>query len=99
MTDFGRRGEIPPPEKFDEIEVSRWAVFVAALGILAERARSSLRISELNGWAERSVEAIRQRLFSRWRSAREYDEPRSEMIGLLGVLPPDILGLWQCSVA
>ena len=72
MTDFGRRGEIPPPENFDHIEVSNWAVFVAALGILAEAcAKTSLRISELNGWAERSVEAIRLRLFSRWRlSAR-----------------------------
>ena len=49
MTDLGRRGEIPPPENFDDIEVSNWAVFVAALGILAERARSWLRISELNG--------------------------------------------------
>ena len=39
MTDFERRGEIPPPKKLDEIEVSNWAVFVAALGILAERAR------------------------------------------------------------
>ena len=83
MTDLGRRGEIPPPEKLDEIEVSNWAVFVAALGILAERARSWLRISELSGRAERSVEAIRQRLFSRWRSAREYDEPRSEISAFL----------------
>ena len=74
MTDSERRVEIPPPKKLDEIEVSNWAVFVAALGILAERAR--LR-------AERLVETIRQRLFSRWRSTSEYDEPRSEMVAFL----------------
>jgi PrtD family type I secretion system ABC transporter len=84
MTDFARREEIPPPESFDHIEVSRWAVFIAALRILAERARSRLRISALNKWAERMVEAIRQRLFSRWRSVREYDEPRSEISAFLG---------------
>ena len=54
------------------------------LGILAERARSWLRISELNGWAERLVEAIRQRLFSGRRSAQEYEEPRSEISAFLG---------------
>ena len=74
MTASERRVEIPPPKKLDEIEVSNWAVFVAALGILAERAR--LR-------AERLVETIRQRLFSRWRSTSEYDEPRSEMVAFL----------------
>jgi ATP-binding cassette subfamily C protein len=84
MTDFGRRGEILPPQKLDEIEVSNWAVFVAALGILAERVRSGLRISDLIRSAERLVEAIRQRLFSRWRSTRDYDEPRSEMKAFLG---------------
>jgi len=83
MTDFGRRGEVLPPEKLDEIEVSNWAIFVAALGILAERARARLRISELIGSAERLVEAIRRRLFSRWRSTRDYDEPRSEVKAFL----------------
>src|SRR6185295_9472409 len=83
MTDLGRRGEIPPPDRLDEIEVSNWAVFVAALRILAERARSWLRISEQSGRAERSVEAIRLRLFSRCPSAREYDQPRSEISAFL----------------
>ena len=83
MTDLGRRREISPPDRLDEIEVSNWAVFVAALGILAERARSWLRISELSGRAERSVEAIRLSLFSRWPSAREYDQPRSEISAFL----------------
>ena len=84
MTDFGRRAEVLPPQKLDEIEVSNWAVFVAALRILAERVRSGLRISELIRSAERLVEAIRQRLFSRSRSTRDYDEPRSEMKAFLG---------------
>ena len=83
MTDLARPGGIPPAENFDHIEVSRWAVFIAALGILAERARSWLRISELNGSAERSVEAIRQRLFSGRRSAQEYEEQRSEISAFL----------------
>ncbi|MEH2536454.1 hypothetical protein V1278_003231 [Bradyrhizobium sp. AZCC 1577] len=39
-------------------------MFVAALAILAQRARSWLRIPEVNGWAERSIEAIRRRCFS-----------------------------------
>ncbi len=84
MTGFARRVENLPSEKLDEIDVSNWAVFVAALGILAKRARSRLRISELIGSAERLVEAIRQRLFPRWRSTRDYDEPRSEMKAFLG---------------
>ncbi|MEH2540887.1 PrtD family type I secretion system ABC transporter [Bradyrhizobium sp. AZCC 1577] len=84
MTDVARRAEILPSEKLDEIDVSNWAVFVAALGILAKRARSHLRISELIGSAERLVETIRQRLFPRWRSTRDYDEPRSEMKAFLG---------------
>ena len=83
MTDLARSGGVPPAENFDHIEVSRWAVFIAALGILAERARSWLRISELNGSAERSVEVIRQRLFSGRRLAQEYEEPRSEISAFL----------------
>jgi PrtD family type I secretion system ABC transporter len=75
MTISERRGDnIPPPIKLDEIEVSNWAVFVAALGILAERARLC---------CERLVEAIRQRVFSRRRSPTDYDEPRSETVAFL----------------
>src|SRR6202790_5695548 len=79
MTDLGRRGEIPPPRNFDEIEVSNLAVFKAAAGLLAERARL-----ELTGWTERTVEAMRRRLFSdQLRPADDYDEPRSEISAFL----------------
>lgn len=79
MTEFRRRREIPPPRNFDEIEVSNLAVFKAAAGLLAERARL-----ELTGWTERTVEAMRRRLFSgRLRPAADYDEPRSEISAFL----------------
>src|ERR1700726_3068767 len=70
------RGEFPPPRKnVDEIEVSNLAVFKAAVGLLAERAGLGL-----TGWTERTVEALRRRLFSgRLRPADDYDEPRSEI--------------------
>jgi len=84
MTEFQRRRKIPPPRNVDEIEVSNLAVFIAAVGILAERARASSRISELIGCAERSVETIRRRLFSdQLRPADDYDEPRSEISAFL----------------
>jgi ATP-binding cassette subfamily C protein len=79
MTEFRLRSEIPPPRNFDEIEVSNLAVFKAAAGLLAERARL-----ELTGWTERTVEAMRRRLFSgRLRPAADYDEPRSEISAFL----------------
>ena len=79
MTEFRRRREIPPPRNFDEIEVSNLAVFKAAAGLLAERARL-----ELTGWTERTVEAMRRRLFSdQLRPADDYDEPRSEISAFL----------------
>lgn len=85
MTEFQRRREIPPSRNVDEIKVSNLAVFIAAVGILAERARALSRISELIGWGERSVETIRRRLFSdRRRPADDYDEPRSEISAFLG---------------
>src|SRR5262245_39323603 len=84
MTDFVRRGEASPPVNIDEIAVSRWAVFVAALGLLAERARASSRVSELASLGERSVEAMRTRLFARPpRPADIYDEPQSEISAFL----------------
>jgi PrtD family type I secretion system ABC transporter len=70
------RGDIPPPPRnIEEIEVSNLAVFKAAVGLLAERARL-----ELTGWTERTIEAMRRRLFSgRLQPADDYDEPRSEI--------------------
>jgi ATP-binding cassette subfamily C protein len=84
MTDFARRGEGSPPLNVDEIEVSRWAVFIAALRLLAERARSASHISELTRFGERSVEATRARLFSRPpRPADVYGEAQSEISAFL----------------
>jgi ATP-binding cassette, subfamily C, type I secretion system permease/ATPase len=82
MTDLGRRGDASPPANIGEIQVSRWAIFIAALGLLAERARSSSR--ELTRLGERTVEAVRARLFSRApRPADVYDEPQSEISAFL----------------
>jgi ATP-binding cassette, subfamily C, type I secretion system permease/ATPase len=78
MTDFGRRQEAPPLQNFDEIEVSHLQVAIAALRILAERARS--RLAELDSFVAGALEAIRQRVFSgRVSSNAEYEESRSEI--------------------
>jgi PrtD family type I secretion system ABC transporter len=70
MGDFGRRGEASPA-MVEEIEVSNFAVFKAAVGLLAERGQRTLR-----EW----VEDIRRRMFSdRLPQADEYDDPRSEI--------------------
>jgi ABC-type protease/lipase transport system fused ATPase/permease subunit len=78
MTDFGRRQEALPPANFDEIDVSHLQVAIAALRILAERAR--LRLAEVNSFVAGAMEAIRRRVFSgRIRSNAEYEESRSEI--------------------
>jgi ATP-binding cassette subfamily C protein len=78
MTDFGQRQEIPPPGNFDDIEVSRLQVAVAALGVLAERARS--RLAELKPVVAGVVEATRRRIFrGSVLSNPEYEESRSEV--------------------
>lgn len=78
MTDFGRRQEAPPLGNFDAVEVSHLQVAIAALRILAERAR--LRLAELNSVVAGGVEAIRRRVFSgRIRSNADYEESRSEI--------------------
>jgi PrtD family type I secretion system ABC transporter len=79
MIAFGRREEISPAEKFEDIQVSNLAVFKAAAGLLVKRARL-----ELTGCAERTVEAVRRRLFAdRHRPADDYDEPQSEISAFL----------------
>lgn len=79
MTQFEQRGEIAAPGSFDEIQVSNVAVFKAATRLLADRTRT-----KMTGWAERTVESIRRRLFSdRHRPANDYDEPGSEISGFL----------------
>ena len=75
MTDIGRRQEAPPPVNLDDIEVSNFQVAVAAVRILADRARS--RLGSM-------VEAIRRRVFSgRASSHAEYGESRSEISAFL----------------
>jgi ATP-binding cassette subfamily C protein len=75
MTDIERRRDVPPPGNIEEIQVSNFAVFIAAMGLLTERARD---------WADRSVEALRRRLFSaRGRPAEDYDETGSEISAFL----------------
>jgi PrtD family type I secretion system ABC transporter len=80
MTDFGRRGEFPPPGYIEDIEVSRMAVFAAAVRILIERMRLSSRVRQLPETATQLIEAIRLKLFAgRSRSTADYDAPRSEI--------------------
>jgi PrtD family type I secretion system ABC transporter len=80
MTDFGRRGEFPPQGYIEDIEVSRMAVFAAAVRILIERMRLSSRVRQLPETATRLIEAIRLKLFARRsRSTADYDAPRSEI--------------------
>lgn len=82
MTEFARPGESSPPIAIEDIEVSRWAVFVAALGLLAERARSSSR--ELTRRTEQSIEFVRARLFAPGRRSVDLDdEPQSEIAAFL----------------
>src|SRR5262245_50089247 len=79
MTEFRLRGEILPSRDLDEIEVSNFAVFKAAVGLLLARARL-----ELTGRAEQTVEALRKRVFSgRLEPADDYDEPRSDIAAFL----------------
>lgn len=75
MSDFGRRGEASPAVKVEEIEVSNFAVFKAAVGLLAERGKQALTLG---------VETIRRRMFSgRLPQADQYDDPRSEIATFL----------------
>src|ERR1700709_2841594 len=83
MTDLGRREQFPPPEYpeyIEDIEVSRMAVFVAAVRILAERARLSSRVSQVPETASQLTETIRLKLFAgRSGSTADYDAPSSEI--------------------
>jgi PrtD family type I secretion system ABC transporter len=82
MTDFGMRGALPRQANIHE--VSRVAVFVAAVGILVERARSLLPKSELHEVAKQLLETTRRKLFSdRQGSTADFDAPRSEIAAFL----------------
>jgi PrtD family type I secretion system ABC transporter len=84
MTDFGRRGELPPPGYLEDIEVSRMAVFVAAVGILIERARPLSRMRQLPETVRQLIETIRRKVFTgRLRLTAGYDAPRSEIAAFL----------------
>jgi PrtD family type I secretion system ABC transporter len=91
MTGLGRRGESTPPASLDNIEISRTAVFVAAVRILAERARLLSRVKQfpqtarqLPEMAGQLIETMRGKLFTgRSRSTADYDEPRSEIAAFL----------------
>jgi PrtD family type I secretion system ABC transporter len=75
MSKFGRRGQVPPARRVEEIEVSNFAVLKAAVGLLAVRGQQ-----EVSHWFGRTVEIIRRRIFSdRILQPDEYDEPRSEI--------------------
>lgn len=79
MSNFGRRGELPPNGRVEEIQVSNFAVIKAAVGLLAERGQR-----ELSHWFGRIVEIIRRRMFSdKIPLPDEYDDPRSEIGGFL----------------
>src|SRR6202008_4022542 len=80
MTDFGRQGEHPPPGYIEDIEVSRMAVFVAAVRILVERTRTLSRMGQLPEVARQLLETTRRKLFSdRPGSTADYDAPRSKI--------------------
>lgn len=79
MTDFGRRGDLPPPGYIEDIEVSSMAAFLAAVRLLIERAR------QLPDAVGQLLEMIRRKVFSgRTRSGADYDAPLSEIAAFLG---------------
>src|SRR5258706_6062352 len=84
MTDLGRRVEPPPPGYIEDIEVSRVAVFVAAVRILVERTRTLSRVGQLPEVARQLLETTRRKLFSdRPDLTADYDAPRSEITAFL----------------
>jgi PrtD family type I secretion system ABC transporter len=84
MTDFGRRGEFSPPGYTQEIEVSRMAVFIAAVRILIERAQLVPRLRQLPETTRQLLEATRRKLFAnRAHSKADYDAPSSEIVAFL----------------
>lgn len=81
MTDFGRRGELPPPDNTD-VSVSHLTVFITAVGLVAERIRRHAAV--LAASAERSIELLRRSIFAgQARSSEVYDEARSEIAAFL----------------
>jgi ATP-binding cassette subfamily C protein len=84
MTDFSRRGEFAPPGYSEEIEVSRMAVFKAAVRILMERAQLWQRLRKSPETASRLLETTRRKLFAdRTQSKAVFDTPSSEIAAFL----------------
>src|SRR4051812_19536489 len=87
MANLGRRGNLLPPandDDFDEIEMSRTAVIIAAVRNLVERAQPVLRIVQASEAAKRWVEITRKILFTDQIQPRAgYDVPGSEISGFL----------------
>src|SRR5260370_3703713 len=84
MTDLGRREEFLPPGNIENIEVSRMAIFVAAVRILVEQAKPLLRMKQLTEIATQLRETARRKLFTdRSRLTADYDGPRSEIAAFL----------------
>ncbi|WP_271565985.1 type I secretion system permease/ATPase [Bradyrhizobium sp. CCBAU 11386] len=82
MTDFGRRGVIPPPANLYRIPLMHLSGLWSAGRLWAEDAE--LRPPLLISWARRPVEALRQRIFAgRSGPEKDYDEPQSEMSAFL----------------
>ncbi len=78
MTDVEARGGLPPPGNIEDIEVSRLAVFIAAIRILLER------LGQTPVTTRKLLENVRQRLFSdRPQSGAEYASPKSEIVTFL----------------
>ena len=97
MTDFGRRRDLPSQacmeDCFEDIDVSRMAIFFAALRILVERARLMTRAKQFPETARQLIETVRRTLFSDRTNAKvDYDVPESEISPVSWILPPDILG-------
>lgn len=84
MTNFERRGVIPPPASLYQIQLSRLAGFWSVARERAAQVELASRTSEMLDTAKALIEALRRRMFSdQSRPADDYDEPRSEMSAFL----------------
>ena len=84
MAGFGKRGDVPPRD-LNEIQVSRMAVFLAAIRILMGRAGQLVRAWRATEVIDVALETTRRRLFTgRRRPGAEYAVPKSEIAGFLG---------------
>jgi ABC-type protease/lipase transport system fused ATPase/permease subunit len=83
MTDRGRRGVLPPLGIIRNCEISRVAMFVAAMWTLRDGATLS-RMGQLPKLARELIETARAKLFSDGSApAVDHDAPRSEIAAFL----------------